>query len=61
MVRMRIVLKADDGLTRRRTVTPMPSARSLQPYNDKPLLLEDGQPTDIARNTWTQLGHRIEH
>ena len=32
-----------------------------QPYNDKPLLLEDGQPTDIVRDTWTHLGYHIEH
>ena len=34
IVRMRIVLKADDGLTRRHTVTPMPAAKSL----DKPIM-----------------------
>jgi len=32
-----------------------------QPYNEKPKLLEDGQPTDVVRNTWTHLGHHIEH
>ena len=32
-----------------------------QLYNDKPLLLKNGQPTDIVRDPWTHLGYYIEH
>ena len=32
-----------------------------QLYNDKLLLLKDGQPTDIVRDPWTHLGYYIEH
>ena len=60
--RMRMGLKANDGLTRPRTVTLIPVARSLdQPIIKNPLLLTDGQPTNVVRDTWTHLGHHIEH
>ena len=60
--RMGMGLKANDGLTRPRTVTLIPVARSLdEPIIKNPLLLMDGQPTNVVRDTWTHLGHHIEH
>ena len=60
--RMRMGLKANDGLTRTAYCDADSGSQITgRAYNQKPLLLADDQPTNVVRDTWTDLDHHIEH